>query len=66
MPNTGKVGAKSLANRIIETFNTSKFVFQKSINISITASLGVAVHGESTMFDNWSHLLNVADDTGAV
>ncbi len=35
LPNTGKTGAESLANRIIETFNFSKFVFHENINISL-------------------------------
>jgi diguanylate cyclase (GGDEF)-like protein len=61
LPNTSGTGSESLANRIIKQFNSKDFVYKDNINISITASLGVATHGEEIMFDNWEHLLNVAD-----
>lgn len=61
LPNTGTIGAESLASRIIDTFNSKKFIYKDKTNITITASLGVAVHGEGIQFDNWEHHINIAD-----
>jgi diguanylate cyclase (GGDEF)-like protein len=61
LPNTNGIGSKSLANRIVKQFNSNNFIYKDNTSISITASLGVATHGEDIMFDNWEHLLNVAD-----
>ncbi len=61
LPDTNNEVAERVASRMIENFNKNKFINQANIQIPITASLGVAIHGESIMFDNWSHLLNVAD-----
>ena len=62
LPNTNTTGAESFATRIIEAFNKNKFIAEKeNINILLTASLGIAIHGEDLEFDNWEHLLNIAD-----
>ncbi len=62
LPNTNDAGAESFATRVIETFNNKRFVIEKeSINFPLTASLGVVTHGENYEFDNWEHLLNIAD-----
>lgn len=61
LPNTGDVGAESLASRIIEAFNRKVFEYQEDISFPITASLGVVTHGEGINFDNWEDLLNIAD-----
>lgn len=61
LPNTGVVGAESLATRIIDTFRSKKFNFKDNETIPITASLGIATHGEGIIYDNWDHLLNIAD-----
>ncbi len=60
LPGTGDQGAKSFSSRIIEVFNNKEFLHQDVV-IPITASLGIAVHGEGIEFDNWEHLLNIAD-----
>ena len=62
LPNTDDVGAESFATRIIDAFNNNNFVVEEeSINIPLTASLGIAIHGKNIKFDNWEHLLNIAD-----
>ena len=62
LPNTDDEGAESFATRIIETFNSKRFELEEeNISLPITASLGIATHGERVKFDNWEHLINIAD-----
>lgn len=61
LPGTGNQGAESLASRIIEAFSNKDFLYQDDVVIPVTASLGIAVHREGIDFDNWEHLLNIAD-----
>ncbi len=61
LPNTGAIGAESLASRIIAMFNNKNFINEDGEKITVTASLGVAIHGEGIIYDNWGHLLNIAD-----
>ncbi len=61
LPNTGLEGVQSFASRIIETFNSDNFEYQKDISISVKASLGIAIQGEGIDFENWEELLNTAD-----
>ncbi len=61
LPNTGSLGAESFASRIIKTFNNKKFAYKDNEDITITASLGIAIQGEGIYFDSWDHLLDIAD-----
>ena len=61
LPNGNDEGAESLARRIIEKFNSNVFKHEDKVEIKITISLGIAIHGVGINFDNSEHLLNVAD-----
>jgi len=61
LPNTGLEGVRTFSERLIKSFNDNAFDYNDSKKISITASAGIAIHGEGINYTNYNELIKVAD-----
>jgi len=61
LPGYGENAALIIAERIVSAFRSTTHPLQGQMEISITASIGVAVHGEGVNFEDTKHLISAAD-----
>ncbi len=61
LPGTGAEGASLLCNRILQAFREARHPVEESNDIQVTASLGIAIHGEEKHFESPADLVRAAD-----
>ncbi len=61
LPGTGTDGARLLCNRILLAFREARHAVEGDNDIQVTASLGIAIHGEDKHFGSPADLVRAAD-----
>lgn len=61
LPGTGTDGARLLCSRILQAFREARHSVEGDGSIQVTASLGLAIHGEEKHFDSPDDLVRAAD-----
>ena len=62
LPGTGAEGARMSCDRLLSAFRRMKHRVDENIDIVVTASIGVAVHGEGMSFGHVEDILSAADE----
>ncbi len=62
LPGSGNDSARRSCERLLEAFRTTRHQISSEAEVTVTASLGIAVHGESAKFQTIEDFLRAADN----